>query len=139
MLRQQAGMTQLAVSGWAGLSERSLRRIEAGGRRTRRSTLARIADALTSESGSPADSASALRRLLVAAGPTVADESEFAWRVEARRNQREAKRAQQPVTEHLIEYQFLLGGLVREHHVHRRWVTRCTVRERRYVRVRLNG
>jgi len=74
-----------------------------------------------------------MARLLVAAGPALAEESAYRRRVEARRRRRVAKRGRQAVTEHTIAYTFLLGGAVLEHHRHRRWVTRKTTRDREYV------
>ncbi len=74
-----------------------------------------------------------MARLLEAAGPALAEESAYRWRVEARRRRRETRRGRQAVTEHTIAYTYLLGGAVVEHHRHRRWVTRKTTRDREYV------
>lgn len=82
------------VVGIGALSQRaqvpplSLRRIERGVRRTRRSTLARIATAaaaLNSESG-PADTT--LERLVTLAGPSLAPESPWQKRIDRRRKRR---------------------------------------------------
>jgi len=63
-----------------------------------------------------------MARLLEAAGPALADESEYRSRIEARRRRRMSKQGRRAVTEHTVLDQTLLpGGGVLEHHRHRRW------------------
>lgn len=136
-LRLQAGKSQLHLAARAGLAERSLRRIEHGDRRTRASTLQRLADALVSETVGLGTAGDVMGFLLGVATPVLAPESQYRARVEARRRRREIRRKHQPVTEHCVEIVDLVGGVVLEHHRHRRWVTRSTVREHKYVVVRI--
>ena len=130
-VRVASGQTQARTAIRAGLTERSLRRIEHGQRRTRGSTLARLAWAVATNDADGAAAADLLRRLIDAGGPATAPESTFAARVDARRGRRNAKRAARWVTEHKRRYTYVAGG-VWEHHVHRRRVGRHTVREREY-------
>ena len=119
--RKQAGLSQAVLAARAGLAERSLRRIEHGHRRTRTSTLQRLVAALV---GGPAWNGMAdevMARLLEAAGPALADESEYRSRIEARRRRRVVKQGRRAVTEHRVDYTLLPGGGVLEHHRHRRW------------------
>jgi transcriptional regulator with XRE-family HTH domain len=77
-LRRTAGLSQRRLADLAGLHRVSVARIEAGQRRTRRSTLARIAMALTAtcpELGSPGALVDELARL---AGRALAPESAWA-------------------------------------------------------------
>ena len=132
-LRTQSGLSQARLATGAEFTERSLRRIEHGQRRTRPGTLERLVEALAAGPAWCGGTEGVLARLLVAAGPALAEESAYRWRVEARHRRRVAKRGRQAVTEHNIAYTFLLGGAVLEHHRHRRWVTRKTIRDREYV------
>jgi transcriptional regulator with XRE-family HTH domain len=81
--RCSRAMTQGELATAAQLSTSTIQRIEAGTRRTRRSTLRRIAEAL----GDP-QLASALARL---AGPALAPESPYAERITRRRERRHGK------------------------------------------------
>ena len=130
-VRMASGQTQARTAIRAGLAERSLRRIEHGQRRTRGSTLARLASAVATSDPDGGAAADLLRRLLDAGGPAVAPGSEFAARVDARRGRRNAQRAARWVTQHTQRFTYEAGG-VWEHHVHRRRVGRHTVREREY-------
>jgi transcriptional regulator with XRE-family HTH domain len=130
-LRTEAGLTQLSLGGRASISERSIRRLENGERRTRRSTLKRIADALACEATGPADEVFQILR--TAAGPVLADESAYRRRIESRRRRRASRQPSVGLVEHVVERVPLLGGVVLERHQHRRWVSRRTVRERTYV------
>jgi transcriptional regulator with XRE-family HTH domain len=89
--REQAGLTQPAVARAAQISVRHLRRLEYGGCRTRRSTLARLAAALTPTTSHPdaPDAPCLYSELVEVAGVALAPESAFADRV-ARRRQRRA-------------------------------------------------
>ncbi|MBA2639395.1 MAG: helix-turn-helix transcriptional regulator, partial [Nocardioidaceae bacterium] len=125
-LRTQSGLSQARLAARAELTERSLRRIEHGQRRTRPSTLERLVEALATGPAWCGGTGGVMAPLLEAAGPGLAEESAYRWRVEARRRRRETRRGRQAVTEHTIAYTYLLGGAVVEHHRHRRWVTRKT-------------
>ena len=85
-LRRDRGLTQAQLAVAADLSRRHVERLEAGTRRTRRSTLSRIAEAL----GGP----SLENELVTLAGPALAQESDFAERVARRRARRVRKQAQ---------------------------------------------
>jgi transcriptional regulator with XRE-family HTH domain len=133
-LRMEAGLSQRALAARSGLAERSLRRIEHGHRRTRASTLQRLAEVLVRNDSARFGSADAvLVQLLAAAGPGLAEESDYRWRVDARRRRRAKKQRWRTLTEHTVERSPLLGGGLLEHHVHRHWVTRGEVREREYT------
>ena len=74
-MRLERGLLQRAVATDAQLNVASLRRIELGNRRTRRSTLQRIVDAL----GVPRNErTTVVSELVELAGPALAAESEFA-------------------------------------------------------------
>lgn len=134
-LRHEAGVSQALLANRAGLAEKSYRRIEHGQRRTRESTLHRIADGLVDGTlGSAANEL--LTRLQAVAGPALAEESVHQARVAARQRRRMAKQNRRPVTEHTIEYLHVLGVGELEHHRHRRWVTRETTREHEYYVLR---
>ncbi len=134
--RTEANLTQAVLGARTGLAERSLRRIEQGHRRTRSSTLQRLAEELTRYTARSGTADEVMVRLLEAAGPALADESEYRSRIEARRRRRVVKQGRRAVTEHTVDYMLLPGGSVLEHHRHRRWVTRRTTRERAYVVLR---
>ncbi len=133
-LRQAAGMTQARLAASAGIAERSLRRIEYGERRTRRSTLRRLAQSIA-EQHDGQHARELLADLLEAVGPALAPESSYAERIEARRVRRTTKAAKRFVTRHITTYSYVRGGVV-ESHVHQRRVTRYRVRERRYAVLR---
>ena len=135
-LRSEVGLSQALLANRAGLSERSYRRIEHGDRRTRASTLRRLADGLVAYTSTLGTADEVTTRLITAAGLALADESEYQSRVEARRRRRMAKANRRPVTEHVINSTRLPNGLVLERHRHTRWVTRQTVHEREYDVVR---
>ena len=82
-LRRDQCLTQVALAQMAELSTSSIARIEAGTRRTRRSTLDRIATAL----GHP-ELADELERV---AGPAIAPESPYAERITRRRERRHGR------------------------------------------------
>ncbi len=121
-LRQAAGMTQARLAASAGIAERSLRRIEYGERRTRRSTLRRLAQSIA-EQHDGQHAGELLADLLEAVGPALAPESSYAERIEARRVRRTTKAAKRFVTRHITTYSYVRGGVV-ESHVHQRRVTR---------------
>lgn len=85
-LRVEARLTQQQLADAAELSRTQVRRIEHGTRRTRRSTLGRIADALADDLDDDADRLA--QQLEAAAGPALADESDHAERVAERRDRR---------------------------------------------------
>lgn len=85
-LRHEAGMTQQQLADAAQLSRSQVRRIEAGTRRTRRSTLGRIAEAVADRIDDDADDLA--DRLESAAGAALAPESAYAERVAERRERR---------------------------------------------------
>ena len=87
--REGARLTQSALAQRSGVSRRHLQRLERGDRRTRSSTLRRIAVAICGDTPSAVEGS--LGRLLDAAGPALADESEFQARVERRRSRRTRK------------------------------------------------
>jgi transcriptional regulator with XRE-family HTH domain len=78
-------MSQVDLANQAGIGTRHLRRLEYGERRTRGSTLVRIASALATDQGA---AEACLSELLRAAGPSIAPESDFIARVERRRPRR---------------------------------------------------
>jgi hypothetical protein len=78
-------MTQPALGFVAELSASHLGSLERAVRRTRASTLARIASALTTGED---DDEALLEQLVAIAGPALAPESEYAERVERRRRRR---------------------------------------------------
>lgn len=80
--RLAAGLTIAQAADAAELSARHWRRLEAGERRTRSSTLDRIAHAIGAD---PVE-------LAATAGPALADESPYAARIAARRARRTRKR-----------------------------------------------
>ncbi len=86
-LRRASGLSQRETAVAAQVSTRHLRRLERGERRTRRSTLERLAGALAGR-GTLGSEEHLLRVLLQAADPALAPESEHRQRVERRRNRR---------------------------------------------------
>lgn len=91
-LRRHAGLTQAAVAEFTGMNLRSIGRIEAGHRRTRRSTLTRILNVLLNEDPSLGDLDQLLEGLIRRAGPALAPESAYEERVEATRRRRERRK-----------------------------------------------
>ncbi len=86
-LRRASGLSQRETAVAAQVSPRHLRRLERGERRTRLSTLERLAGALAGP-GTLDRGEHLLRVLLQAAGPALAPESEHRQRVENRRELR---------------------------------------------------
>jgi transcriptional regulator with XRE-family HTH domain len=88
VLRVDAGLSQREFALGAGMSPKSIYRIEAGVRRTRESTLHRIAEVLveTEPNYGPVDRLTAY--LVELAGPALAPESQYRDRVERRRARR---------------------------------------------------
>jgi transcriptional regulator with XRE-family HTH domain len=117
VLRQHAGLTQAALASRAGLAERSLRRIEHGQRRTRRSTLARLAAALLPRPSDGTAAADLVEGLVRTAGPALAAESVYTERVQARRERRRRRAASRYIVQHTVQYQPHPDGLL-ETHVH---------------------
>lgn len=134
LLRVEARMTQAGLAVAAGIAERSLRRIEHGERRTRRSTIERLSDALANAWGVGLRE-HPLHRLLVAAGPVLAAESPFAERVAARRARRRRQQAKRYTTLHVVVYEVVPEGIL-ETHTHRWRISRTSTRERRYTVLR---
>lgn len=80
--RRDAGRSQVEVAWASGMNVRSLRRLERGDRRARRSTLERLAAAIAP------DDAGIVGALVEAAGDSLAAESLFRERIESRRQRR---------------------------------------------------
>ena len=91
-LRRQAGLTQRALGFRAALSESQIYRIESGARRTRRSTLERVAEALANTCPALGPASELGQTLAAAAGPALAPESPFRDRVARRRKRRWEKK-----------------------------------------------
>ncbi len=136
-LRLEAGLSQARLAARAGLAERSVRRLEHGQRRTRGSTLQRLAVALTREPSVLGTAEAVLALLLEAAGPSLAAESQYSERIDGRRKRR-LRRARREigagVVQHFVDARENLAGGVLEHHRHRRWVGRRSFRETSYLR-----
>ncbi len=93
-LRKKAGLTQAQLAEAALMSACSVKRIEAGTRRTRTSTLTRIVNALNAESKGVAD----LAALVATAGPALGREAVNTMaheRKHERRRRRQANRRKQ--------------------------------------------
>jgi transcriptional regulator with XRE-family HTH domain len=129
--RIEAGLSQASLAARAGVAERSLRRIEHGQRRTRRSTLDRLAQGMAQELAVKDHPEVVLARLLAAAGPTLAPESIYGDRVNARRRARRARASRRFVTQHITKYDELLDGVL-ETHWHSRRIARYRTRDRVY-------
>lgn len=86
--REDAGLTRRELAAAAMLSAGQLGRIEWGTRRTRRSTLTRIAWALHGSDADPSALEAFVDELVGIAGPALAAESEYAERVGRRRERR---------------------------------------------------
>lgn len=91
--RNAAGLGQAAVAKRIGLSPRAMHRIEAGTRRTRRSTLTRIAGTLVLADPRLGPVDALLAHFVDAAGLALAPESPWAERLERRRKKRVSRRA----------------------------------------------
>jgi transcriptional regulator with XRE-family HTH domain len=94
LLRQQrkaASLTQRELGNAAELSLGTISQIELGDRRTRHSTLRRIAAALVAAQPSLTDSNALAASLAEAAGPALAPESIYRDRVDRRRRRRVCK------------------------------------------------
>jgi transcriptional regulator with XRE-family HTH domain len=90
-LRQHAGLSRAVLADRTGMNQRSISRIEAGERRTRRSTLTRILKALVNEDETLGETDYLLDGLVRRAGPALAAESPYQERIEARRLRREKR------------------------------------------------
>ena len=87
-LRKAAGMTQRGLARSAELSPWMLGQIELGTRRTRRSTLRRIARAIVAAHPNASTEDELTEQLVEAAGGALAPESGYRARVEQRRKRR---------------------------------------------------
>jgi transcriptional regulator with XRE-family HTH domain len=87
-VRRDRKVSQRTLAGAAQISERHLQRLERGERLTRASTLDRLARALEPDE---AAAKVLLGQFLALAGPTLADETAYAERVERRRARRVAE------------------------------------------------
>jgi transcriptional regulator with XRE-family HTH domain len=92
-LRERTGLSRAQFGAAAQLSRQHVARLERGERRTRYSTLGRISEVLAMANPELGPSEVILGRLVTAAGPTLATESEYAARVAKRRKSRVARRA----------------------------------------------
>lgn len=86
--RRAVGLTQAELALAASLSRVQVARIETGTRRTRRSTLTRLAGALVVEAPKLGPVARLVSDFVGEAGPALAEESAYAERVTRRRVQR---------------------------------------------------
>lgn len=90
-LRTAAGLSQARLAKQAQLSSWTIGVLEHGSRRTRRSTLERIARALVKADSALGDPEELTERLAAAGGPAIASESAYRDRVERRRSRRKRK------------------------------------------------
>jgi transcriptional regulator with XRE-family HTH domain len=95
-LRGRAELTQAKLADLAGLSVSTVGRIEAGARRTRRSTLGRIVAAVARADPSLGEPEPLVDSLAGLGGPALAPESVFADRI-ARRRERRARKRREPL------------------------------------------
>lgn len=96
VLREQrlaAGLTQASLARRAQVSTGHLQRLEHGRRRTRLSTLSRLAAVLTSD---PSSQQRLLGNLASSAGPALAPESDYDDRITRRRKTRFGRRQNRP-------------------------------------------
>lgn len=102
-VREGLGVTPTQLARAAQINRSTLWRIELGERRTRESTLRRIAHGLAvlTPEGS-VHSARLVQQLVDLAGPALAPESEYADRVERRRNRRRSKQIRVAVGDELV-------------------------------------
>jgi transcriptional regulator with XRE-family HTH domain len=87
--RRALGLTQAEVAREAGMHWTSLQRLELGTRRTRRSTLRRLAAAFVAHAPKLGPVDALTDQFVAAAGPALAEESVYAERVARRRAVRE--------------------------------------------------
>jgi transcriptional regulator with XRE-family HTH domain len=87
-LRQAAGMTLEGLARASSSNVRTIQRVEIGVRRTRRSTLSRWLEILTTRAPVIGDVDDLLDELCALAGPGLAPESEYRDRIERRRKRR---------------------------------------------------
>lgn len=113
-LRRRTGLSQAALARAAQLNGATISRVEAGTRRTRRSTLERIASALVAELPDLGDADRLTDDLAALAGPALAPESAYADRVARRRKRRHRKREQTAEGERKGQIRELLVELDRE-------------------------
>lgn len=106
--RCRAGLTQVDLARAVVISDRHLRRIERGDRRTRRSTLRRFADVLGARLD--CNPQKIFEDLLVAAGPALAPETAFPERVDARRNRRQAHVHANQHRRRVTQTVYVIGG-----------------------------
>ncbi len=126
-------MTQADLAVAAALSERTIRRLEVGERRTRRSTLERLVEAVA-PTQPHAEREALLQELVGVAGPALAAESAYPERVQARRARRARKHGRKYVTRHIVLREIVAEGLL-ETHWHSRRTGRATTRDRQYQRL----
>ena len=109
-LRSAVGMSQIALAIAAGLSPTTLYRIEAAVRRTRASTLQRIATALVEAAPGRWTVEGLTADLATLAGMGLAPESGFRGRVERRRARRGDRQARQQERTREIQAQWARWG-----------------------------
>lgn len=95
-LRMQTGLSHRVIAAGAVLTSRQLERIESAGRRTRRSTLDRILEAMLVGCPDLGDREVLLAELVALAGPALAGESPYAAKSAARRASKAQRRAELP-------------------------------------------
>jgi transcriptional regulator with XRE-family HTH domain len=115
--REDRALAVRALARTAGVSERHLRRLERGERRTRRSTLERLSRALATE---PRLAESLVSRWGSLAGEALAPESGYADRVDRRRTRRQRKSSARPVNIDITDYEYALPGFIVERRESRR-------------------
>ncbi len=126
-------MTQADLAVAAALSERTIRRLEVGERRTRRSTLERLVEAVA-PTQPHAEREALLQELVGVAGPALAAESAYPERVQARRARRARKHGRRYVTRHIVLREVVADGVL-ETHWHSIRTGRATTRDRQYQRL----
>lgn len=104
--RRSAGLTQQRLAARAQLSERHLRRLERGDRRSRQSTLARLAEVVAAASDGRT-AGDLLAGWITVAGVSLAAESEHRERVERRRARRVARDTSRWVQRRTDSYAYL--------------------------------
>ena len=111
-----AGLSRRALSIRAEISVRQIEQIERAIRRTRRSTLDRITEALALESPDMGDSSALVENLVELAGTALAPESIYRERVEKRRVRRWSKRRKQLRLNRFVSLEEMMAA----EHVNRR-------------------
>lgn len=101
-LRRKAGFRQAELARRAELSPWMLRALERGARRTHRSTLERVAQALASAPQPPAPASDLADDLMALAGQALAPESPYRARVERRRARRRQQGRYLPRRERIL-------------------------------------